>query len=125
MNKLMLIGLVFVASCTVIPTSYSPTLYNHAVELSVMTANAVSACDTPQAPIVAETLRIKADVIAKFTQYVSKDVHEVATKVDEQYTEFAAAYHNTQPSATYCKLKLQLLGQSSEALLEMLGSKPQ
>lgn len=125
MNKLVFIIPVFVAACTVIPTTYSPELYNHAVELSVLTSNAVGACDTPQASVVAETLRIKADMIAKFTQYKSKDVHEVATEIDKQYTEFATAYHNTQPSAMYCKMKLQLLDQSSESLLEMLGDKPQ
>lgn len=125
MNKLMFIVPLFVAACSVVPTTYSPVLYNQAVELSVMTTNAARTCDTPQAPIVAETLRMKADVIAKFTQYTSKDVHEVATKIDNLYTEFAAAYHDKQPSVTYCNLKLQLLSQSTDALLEMLGSKPQ
>jgi hypothetical protein len=124
MNKMLLVVPLFITACSVIPTAYSPTLYNHAVELSVMTTNAVKTCDTPQAQLVAETLRIKADVLVKFTQYVSKDVNEVATVIDAEYTEFAAAYHTTPPSTAYCQMKVRLLGKSTESMLEMLGSKP-
>lgn len=124
MKRMLLVVPFLLTACSVIPTTYSPTLYNHAVELSVMTDNAGRTCDAPQAQVVAETLRMKAEVITKFTKYTSTDVHDVAMQVNKQYTEFAAAYHDTQPSVTYCQMKVQLLGKSTELMLEMLGSKP-
>lgn len=69
-------------------------------------------------------MRLKADVVVKYTQYVSKDTHEVAVVLAEQYHEFADAYNNGEPSAVYCKLKTSTMVDMTDKVLDMLGSKP-
>lgn len=126
MNKLLLLTtVVLLTSCSGLPSTREPILYNHAVELSAMTTSMDRVCGTPLAQNVAESLLLKAAVVDKYTTHAAKDTHEVTTVILNEYKELAASYtKDVPPSVTYCKMKVNLIGQSVDLLIEMLGNKP-
>lgn len=126
MNKLFILLVVAsLTACAGIPSTREPILYNHAVELSAMTSSMDRVCGTPQAHLVVESLTLKAAIIDKYTTHVTRDAHEVTTVILNEYKELAKAYtKDVPPSDTYCKMKVALIGQSVDLLIEMLGNKP-
>lgn len=125
MKMLLLLPMLLVCACAEIPSVREPILYNHAVELSVMTSQLEKDCGTPSAPAAAEALLTKANIIAKYTTVVAIDTHDVAVFVRNEYGELEAAYTKpTPPSTVYCKAKANLVGQSVDLLIKMLGNKP-
>lgn len=116
---------LLLTSCAGIPSTREPILYNHAVELSVMTTSLQQMCGTPSAQLMVETVRLKSNIIAKYTTHVTKDVNEVATLISQEYKQLSDAYSkDIQPSTKYCNTKVALINKSVDLMIEMLGNKP-
>ena len=124
--KMLLIPIVLLlTACAGIPSTREPILYNHAVELSVMTTSLQQMCGTPSTQLMVETVRLKSNIIAKYTTHVTKDVNEVATLISREYQQLSDAYSkDVQPSTTYCTTKTALINKSVDLMIEMLGNKP-
>ena len=123
---MLLIPIVLLlTACAGIPSTREPILYNHAVELSVMTTSLQQMCGTPSTQLMVETVRLKSNIIAKYTTHVTKDVNEVATLISKEYQQLSVAYaKDVTPSKAYCTTKIALITQSVDLMIEMLGNKP-
>jgi hypothetical protein len=100
---------------------YTATMVRTEAELGI------NKCDDPEAMrVVLANLSREALALQNYTQHIpdNEDAFELATNLNKLVASTSKIYGEKDPSAGYCKAKMNLIVKGSEKVQKVLGSKP-
>jgi len=122
--KTLLFSLVFLlGGCALMPTPFDSALYDHLVKMSVIADYMQDRCGTDSMLSDTKILKIESNIVAKYTEFTSKDTHSPIVLVNKNIIELNNAYEKGVPSTAYCKLKLKIIGEDLHLILIAIGGK--
>lgn len=121
--KNIILLVVFLAGCSLIPSKFDSTLYDHTVKLSATVDEAVSKCGTSNEPALVSTMNNESKLILKYVTYTSTDLDSSVKLIDKVITEMSSAYSLGTPNPAYCKLKLEIINAELQKVLKAIGGK--
>ena len=123
MKNTVLLIIVFLAGCSLFPSKFDSSLYDHLITLSMVTDQAVTKCGTADEPAIISTLNLESKLLVKYITYTSTDLTKPVQLVDKAITEMNNAYVAGTPSTAYCKLKLEIIDDDLKQILKAVGGK--
>lgn len=123
MKTTIIILSLLLTGCVLIPTPFDPVMYDRVVTLSTSTSEAASQCGSPAMQAESEVLKDQSKALMKYTEFASKDMHSSLAIVDKNITELSNAYEKGTPSTAYCKLKLTIINNDLDLILQGAGAK--
>ena len=122
MKKLLLISFVTVLSgCSTISNIFMAPYDTNEYKLvnQVRTIAEVQKCD----PVSIDTLYNTALEAKNFSEYLPRN-DKTISMMNDLYTLVDELHKKDNPSATYCKLKLNIIGKSAEDIQQVIGNRP-
>ena len=109
--------------CSLFPSKFDSSAYDHLVTLSATVDKAVPKCGTADEPALVSALNDESKLLVKYTTYASTDLAKPIALVDKAVTEMANAYAMGTPSPAYCKLKLEIIDADLKQIMKAAGGK--
>ncbi len=121
---LIFAGTVALAGCAAnLMSHFDIGLYDHLVNLSVTVDQASTLCGTPAMYGAVKSINRESKLATKYVTYTDRDVANSLELVDKAITEMADVYGNSQPSVTYCQLKIRIIQRDLDVILTGVGDK--
>lgn len=129
MKLLYLVPVLLLTGCTSLstlftaPSTFDSTLYDRTISLWFESQADVTSCGTPAINEQILTLNRESKQLVKYTEYASKDLNSSFVLVDKAISEMNSVYQIGTPSTAYCKIKLEIIGDDLDAILQGIGGK--
>lgn len=121
-NTILLLS-ALLAGCSLLPSKFDSSVYDHLITLSLDVDQAVPKCGTADEPSAVLAINRESKLLVKYTSYTSTDLNKSVVLVDKAITEMANAYSVGTPSPAYCKIKLEIIDADLKLILKATGDK--
>ena len=105
------------------PTPFDSTLYDHLVTMSTEIDDIRPNCGSEFLQTDTQQLKNESNVLMKYTEFSSKDLHPSIVLVDKAITELNNVYKKGIPSKAYCSMKLKIINEDLHNILIAVGGK--
>jgi len=96
-NTILLLS-VILGGCSLLPSKYDSSFYDHLATLSVDVDQAVPKCGTPEESAAVAEINRESKILLRYTQYPDLDLNGPMTLTDKAITQLQAAYSIGTPS---------------------------